>query len=41
MNLSSIIDNQKKYADYIVKEITYICKNIGKRETGSEGEKQA
>lgn len=41
MNLSSVIDNQKKYADYIVKEITYICKNLGKRDPGSEGEKQA
>ncbi len=41
MNLSAIIEKQKEYTDYIVKEITYICKNLGKRDPGSEGEKQA
>ena len=41
MNLSSIIEKQKEYTDYIVKEITYICKNLGKRDPGSEGEKKA
>ena len=41
MDLSSIIANQKKYTDYIIKEITYICKNLGKRDPGSEGEKKA
>ena len=41
MNLSSIIDKQKDYAKYMVDEITYICKNLGKRDPGSEGEKKA
>ncbi len=41
MNLSSVIDQKKKYAEYIIKEITYICKNLGKRDPGSEGEKKA
>lgn len=41
MNLSSIIAKQKDYADYMIQEITYICKNLGKRDPGSEGEKKA
>ena len=41
MDLSSIIRNKGKYADYTIKEITHICKNIPKRGPGSEGEKLA
>ena len=41
MNLSSVIEKQKHYAEYMINEITYICKNLGKRDPGSEGEKQA
>ena len=41
MNLKSLIDNKKAAADYMLKEITHICKNLPKRDPGSEGEKQA
>ena len=41
MDLSSVIEKRKAYTDYIVKEITHICKNLPKRDPGSEGEKQA
>lgn len=41
MNLSSIINKKDKYADYMVDEITHICKDMEKRDPGSEGEKQA
>ncbi len=41
MELSGIIQNQKKYAKYIVDEITHICKDLPKRDPGSEGEKLA
>lgn len=41
IDLKSIIDKQKEAASYMVKEITYICKNLGKRDPGSEGEKKA
>ena len=39
MNLKNIIDNKDKYAQYMVDEITHICKNLPKRGPGSEGEK--
>ncbi len=41
MNLSSIIGKKKEYAEYMIKEITHICKTMGKRDPGSEGEKKA
>ncbi len=41
MNLQSIIDKKYEAAKYMVKEITYICKNLPKRDPGSEGEKLA
>ena len=41
MDLKSLIDNKKAAADYMLKEITHICKNLPKRDPGSEGEKQA
>ncbi len=41
MNLDKIIAKKRESAEYMVKEITYICKNLGKRDPGSEGEKKA
>lgn len=41
MNLQKIIDKKDAAAQYMVDEITYICKNLGKRDPGSEGEKKA
>lgn len=41
IDLKGIIGKQKEAAAYMVKEITYICKNLGKRDPGSEGEKKA
>jgi len=41
MNLQSIIDKKYEAAKYMVKEITHICKNLPKRDPGSEGEKLA
>ena len=41
MNLKSVIDSKDIAAKYIIKEITYVCKNLGKRDPGSEGEKKA
>jgi len=41
IDLKSVIGKQKEAAAYMVKEITYICKNLGKRDPGSEGEKKA
>lgn len=41
MNLKSIIEKKEKYADYMVDEITHICKNLDKRDPGSKGEHQA
>jgi len=40
-NLKSIIDNKAVYAKYMVDEITHICKDMKKRDPGSEGEKEA
>ena len=41
MDLGKIIAKKREAAEYMVKEITYICKNLGKRGPGSEGEKKA
>lgn len=41
MNLNKIIERKDSAAQYMVDEITYICKNLDKRSPGSEGEKQA
>lgn len=41
MDLNKIISKKDKATDYMVDEITYICKNIEKRAPGSEGEKKA
>lgn len=41
MDLGRIIEKKREAAEYMVKEITYICKNIEKRAPGSEGEKKS
>ncbi|MCQ2461832.1 MAG: M20/M25/M40 family metallo-hydrolase [Clostridia bacterium] len=41
MDLKSIRAKKDELARYMLKEITYICQNLGKRDPGSEGEKQA
>lgn len=41
MDLGKIIEEKRDAAKYMVKEITYICKNIEKRSPGSIGEKKA
>lgn len=38
-DLSDIIAKKQEAAEYMEKEITYICKNLPKRDPGSEGEK--
>ena len=41
MDLKHIIDQKDHYADYMVDEITHICRDFEKREPGSKGEQQA
>ena len=41
MDLKSIISKKNEAAKYMVDEITYIIKNFGKRDPGSQGEKEA
>ena len=41
MDLKNIIDKKSDYADYMLDEITHICKDMDKRDPGSPGEKQA
>lgn len=41
MDLQHIIDQKDWAAKYMIKEITYICKNLGKRDPGSDGERKA
>ena len=41
MNLQKIIDKKDAAAQYMIDEITYICKNFEKRDPGSKGEQQA
>lgn len=41
MDLKKIIDKKDAMAKYMHDDITYICKNLGKRAPGSEGEKKA
>ena len=38
-DLSKVIDKKNEAAKYMEEEITYICKNLPKRDPGSEGEK--
>ena len=39
MNFQTIIDKKDQAAQYMIREITHICKNLPKRDPGSEGEK--
>lgn len=41
MDLKNIIAKKDEYAQYMLDEITHICKNMDKRDPGSKGEKQA
>ncbi len=41
MDLKKIIDKKGEYADYMLDEITHICRDMDKRDPGSKGEKQA
>ncbi len=41
MNLQKIIDKKDAAAEYMLKEITYICKTFEKRAPGTKGEQQA
>ncbi len=41
MDLKKIINNKDTAAKYIIDEITYVIKNCGKRDPGSEGEKKS
>ncbi|MGN0572598.1 MAG: M28 family metallopeptidase [Acutalibacteraceae bacterium] len=41
MDLKKIIDQKDKAAQYMIKEITHICKTFEKRAPGSKGEQQA
>lgn len=41
MKLQALIDDRDKTADWMVEDITHVCKDFEKREPGSKGEKQA
>lgn len=41
MKLQNIIDKKDEYAQYMLDEITHICKDFEKRDPGSKGELQA
>ncbi|MBQ4339239.1 MAG: M20/M25/M40 family metallo-hydrolase [Clostridia bacterium] len=41
MDFKKLIAKKDEYADYMIKEITHICKTFEKREPGSKGEEQA
>lgn len=41
MDLKKLIDKKDEYAQYMLDEITHICKNMEKRDPGSKGEHQA
>lgn len=41
MDLKKIISKKDEYAQYMLDEITHICKDMEKREPGSKGEQQA
>ncbi len=41
MKLDKLIQNKQKSAQYMIDEITHICKDMPKRDPGSEGEKIA
>lgn len=41
LDTKSIIDKKNEYAQYMIDEITHICKNMKKRDPGSKGELQS
>lgn len=41
LDAKSIIDKKNEYAQYMIDEITHICKNMEKRDPGSKGELQS
>lgn len=41
LDSKSIIDKKNEYAQYMIDEITHICKNMEKRDPGSKGELQS
>ena len=41
MDLTKIINKKDEAAQYMVDEITHICKDFEKRDPGSKGEQQA
>ena len=41
LDTKSIIDKKNEYAQYMIDEITHICKNMEKRDPGSKGELQS
>ena len=41
MKLQALIDDRDKTADWMVEDITHVCKDFEKREPGSKGEEQA
>lgn len=41
MDLKNIIEKKDEYAQYMLDEITHICKDMEKRDPGSKGEQQA
>ena len=41
MKLQKLIDDKEKVADWMVDDITHICKDFEKRDPGSKGELQA
>ena len=40
-DLSNVISEKGKYAQYMIDEITHIIKTFGKRDPGSEGERKS
>ena len=40
-DFKKVIDEKSKYAHFMAEGITHICKNLPKRDPGSEGEKLA
>ena len=40
MDLKKLIDRKDQVADYIISDITHVCRDMKKRDPGSEGEKE-
>ena len=39
MDLTKVINRKDEAAEYMIDEITHICKDMDKRDPGTEGEK--